>query len=75
MAKESVLALKNCKQCLIFEADVQTLILAPITATKPMDLVHIDFIKMEIPGDLRKKPKTKMFSSLWTISPDLYRCT
>ena len=24
-----------------------------------MDLVHIDFLKMEIPADLRKKPKTK----------------
>ena len=59
MAKESALALKNCRQCLIFEADIQTLKLAPILATKPMDLVHIDFIRMEIPGDLRKKPKTK----------------
>ena len=59
MAKESVLALKNCKQCLIFKADIQTPKLAPIIATKPMDLVHIDFVKMEIPGDLRKKPKTK----------------
>ena len=26
---------------------------------EPMDLVHIDFVKMEIPADLRKKPKTK----------------
>ena len=59
MAKESALALKNCRQCLIFEADIQTPKLTPILATKPMDLVHIDFIKMEIPGDLRKKPKTK----------------
>ena len=24
-----------------------------------MDLIHIDFVKMEIPADLRKKPKTK----------------
>ena len=59
MAKESVLALKNCKQCLFFEADAQTLKLAPIIATKPMELVHINFVKMEILGDLRKKPKTK----------------
>ena len=59
MAKEVALALKNCRQCLIFEAGVQTLKLMPIIATEPMDLVHIDFIKMEIPGDLRKKPKMK----------------
>ena len=52
-------ALKNCRQCLIFEAKVQMPKLTPILATKPMDLVHIDFVKMEIPGDLRKKPKTK----------------
>ena len=24
-----------------------------------MDLIHIDFVKMEIPADGRKKPKTK----------------
>ena len=24
-----------------------------------MDLIHIDFVKMEIPADLRRKPKTK----------------
>ena len=59
MAKESALALKNCGQCLVFEAGAQILTLAPILATEPMDLVHIDFIKMELPGDLRKKPKTK----------------
>ena len=59
MAKESALALKNCRQCLVFQADVQTLKLAPILTNKPMDLVHIDFIKVEIPGDLGKKLKTK----------------
>ena len=59
MVKESALALKNCRQCLIFEAGIQTPKLAPILATKPMDLVHINFVKMEIPGDLRKKPKMK----------------
>ena len=59
MAKEAALALKNCRQCLIFKAKVQMPKLAPILATEPMDLVHINFVKMEIPGDLRKKPKTK----------------
>ena len=59
MAKKATLALKNCRQCLIFEANVQTPKLAPILATEPMDLVHINFVKMEIPGDLWKKPKTK----------------
>ena len=59
MAKESALALKNCRQCLVFEAGIQTLKLTPILATEPMDLVHIDFVKMEVPGDLSKKPKTK----------------
>ena len=55
MAKEATLALKNCRQCLLFEANVQMPKLAPILATKPTDLVHINFVKMEIPGDLRKK--------------------
>ena len=59
MARESALTLKNCRQCLVFEAAVQTPKLTPILATEPMDLVHIDFVKMEIPGDLKKKPKMK----------------
>ena len=59
MAKECTMALKDCRQCLVFEAKTQTPKLAPILATEPMDLVHIDFVKMEIPADLRKKPKTK----------------
>ena len=59
MAKEAALALKNCRQCLVFEGTVQAPKLAPILATKPMDLVHIDFVKMEIPGDLQKKLKMK----------------
>ena len=54
-----MLALKNCRQCLVFKANVQTPKLVPILATEPMDLVHIDFVKMEIPADLRKKPKMK----------------
>ena len=53
------MALKDCRRCLVFEAKIQTPKLAPILATEPMDLVHIDFVKMEIPADLRKKPKTK----------------
>ena len=47
MAKEATLALKNCRQCLVFEANVQMPKLTPILATEPMDLVYIDFVKME----------------------------
>ena len=42
MAKEAVLALKNCRQCLVFKANIQMPKLAPILTTEPMDLVHID---------------------------------
>ena len=59
MVKECTLSLKNCQRCLVFEAKVQTPKLAPILTTEPMDLIHIDFVKMEIPADLRKRPKTK----------------
>ena len=47
------------EQCLIFEASVQMPKLTTMLATKPMDLVYIDFVKMEIPGDLQKKLKVK----------------
>ena len=59
MAKEATLAFKNCRQCLVFKANVQMPKLALILTTEPMDLVHIDFVKMEILGDLQKKLKTK----------------
>ena len=59
MAKETATALKNCGQCIVFEGRVQKPHLLPILTTEPMDLVHIDFVKMEIPGDLRKQPQTK----------------
>ena len=39
--------------------NVQMPKLAPILTTEPMDLVHIDLIKMEIPDDLQKKLKMK----------------
>ena len=59
MAKEATVPLKNYGQCIAFEGRVQKPHLLPILTTEPMDLMHIDFIKMEIPDDLHKKPLTK----------------
>ena len=54
-------AVKNCKQCLRHDGDSVRAPLVPIEATGPMDLLHLDFTKIEVSGDrkkeLKKKPK------------------
>ena len=54
-------AVKNCKQCLQHDGESVRALLVPIEAMGPMDLLHLDFTKIEISGDhkkeLKKKPK------------------
>ena len=54
-------AVKNCKQCLHHDSDSVRAPLVPIEAMGPMDLLHLDFTKIEVSGDhekeLKKKPK------------------
>ena len=61
MTLEVKSAVKNCKQCLHHDGDSVRAPLVPIEATGPMDLLHLDFTKIEVSGDcqkeLKKKPK------------------
>ena len=52
-------AVKNCKQCLHHDGDSVRAPLVPIEATGPMDLLHLDFTKIEVNGDCEKELKKK----------------
>ena len=60
MTLEVKSAMKNCKQCLHHDGDSVRAPLVPIEATGPMDLLHLDFTKIEVSGnheELKRKPE------------------
>ena len=59
MTLEVKSAVKNCKQCLCHDGDSVRAPLVPIEATGPMDLLHLDFTKIEVSGDCKKELKKK----------------
>ena len=59
MTLEVKSAVKNCKQCLHHDSDSVRAPLVPIEATGPMDLLHLDFTKIEVSGDHEKELKKK----------------
>ena len=48
MARALVLAVSNCGRCKQFEAKIQIPGMQPIICTEPMELVHVDYIGMEV---------------------------
>ena len=50
---------KNCKQCLWHDGESVRALLVPIEAMGPMDLLHLDFIKIKVSGDHEKELKKK----------------
>ena len=59
MVQETVRSVHNCARCIQFEARLQKPWLEPIICTEPMDLVHIDYVKMEVTVGLKEKPEVK----------------
>ena len=57
MMMEAKSAVKNCKQCIRHEGESSRAPLVPIEAMGPMDLLHLDFTKIEISGDSKKELK------------------
>ena len=49
----------NCPKCRIFEAKPQIPLLEPILCTEPLDLVHIDYVSMEVTVGMTEKPVVK----------------
>ena len=48
MSRALVMAVSNCGCCKQFEAKPQILGMQPIICTEPMELVHIDYVRMEV---------------------------
>ena len=53
------LAIQNCGRCKQFEAKCQLPELEPIVCTQPMELVHIDYVGMEVTVAAKEKPVVK----------------
>ena len=54
--QDAMSSVKNCARCAQFEARIQKPNLHPIICTEPMDLVQIDYVKMEVTVGLKEKP-------------------
>ena len=59
MAQRIMMSVCNCEKCCIFEAKPQIPPLEPILCTEPLDLVHIDYVSMEVTVGVKEKPVVK----------------
>ena len=59
MAQRMMMSVCNCQKCRIFEAKPQIPPLEPIFCTEPLDLVHIDYVSMEVTVGIKEKPVVK----------------
>ena len=53
------MSIHNCEKCRIFEAKPQIPPMEPILCTEPLDLVHIDYVSMEVMVGMKEKPVMK----------------
>ena len=54
-----VMAVSNCRRCKQFEAKPQIPGMQPIICTKPMELVHVNYVGMEVTVSTQEKPVVK----------------
>ena len=59
MARALFRAVSNCKRCIQYKAKGQLLPMNPILCTEPMELVHIDYMGMEVMVAAKEKPVVK----------------
>ena len=59
MAQRMMMSVRNCPKCRIFEAKPQIPPMEPILCTEPLDLVHIDYVSMEVMVGVTEKPVMK----------------
>ena len=59
MAQRMMMSVRNCPKCRIFKAKPQIPPLEPILCTEPLDLVHIDYVSMEVTVGVKEKPVVK----------------
>ena len=56
MRTQMMMTLQNCKKCKVYEKKDPKAPLCSITTTEPMDLVHINLVRMEVTVETKKKP-------------------
>ena len=56
MSQALLKAVANCGRCIQYEVKGQLLPMQPIICTEPMELVHIDYVGMEVTIATNKKP-------------------
>ena len=59
MAQRMMMSVRNCPKCRIFKAKPQIPPMEPILCTEPLDLVHIDYVSMEVTVGVKEKPVVK----------------
>ena len=59
MATALCLAIQNCSRCKQFEAKCQLPGMEPIVCTQPFELVHVDYVGMEVTMAAQEKPVVK----------------
>ena len=59
MANTLSLVIQNCGHCKQFEAKCQIPEMEPILCTQPMELVHVDYVGMEVTVAAQEKPVVK----------------
>ena len=59
MAQRMMLSIHNYEKCCIFEAKPQIPPMEPILCTESLDLVHIDYVSMEVTVGIKEKPVIK----------------
>ena len=59
MSQALVMAISNCRRCKEFEAKPEIPGMQPIICTEPMELVHVDYIGMEVMVSTQEKPVVK----------------
>ena len=59
MSQALIKAVANCGWCIQYEAKGQLPPMQPIVCTKPMELVHIDYVGMEVTIAAKEKPVVK----------------
>ena len=55
MAQRMMLSIHNCEKCCIFEVKPQIPPMEPILCTEPLDLVHINYVSMEVTMGVKEK--------------------
>ena len=55
-----MMTLQNCKKCKVYEKKDPKAPLCTIAAMEPMDLIHIDLVRMKVTVETKKKLVVKM---------------